>query len=223
MLYQTINTSEERKMKKLIFVILASVLLGVSINAQAEPNKTNQTTTTQSEAKPKKKSFRSTKEQIMQAQKTLKVAESGKMDAETKAAVKTFQGENGLRKSGSLNRATLEKMNIALTDAQKEIPVSPNSFVTAKTEKSSEKKPRGPVFRASKEQIMQAQKMMKEKGMYGGEETGKLDDATREGLRKFQEANSVKVTGTLNQMTLEKMGITLTDKQKENASKSPEM
>ena len=210
-------------MKKLIFVILASVLLGVSINAQAEPNKTNQTTTTQSEAKPKKKSFRSTKEQIMQAQKTLKVAESGKMDAETKAAVKTFQGENGLRKSGSLNRATLEKMNIALTDAQKEIPVSPNSFVTAKTEKSSEKKPRGPVFRASKEQIMQAQKMMKEKGMYGGEETGKLDDATREGLRKFQEANSVKVTGTLNQMTLEKMGITLTDKQKENASKSPEM
>ncbi|MFN2393020.1 MAG: peptidoglycan-binding domain-containing protein [Pyrinomonadaceae bacterium] len=199
-------------MKKIIFLIFASVLFGISINAQSDASKT---TTAQTESKPKKKSFRSTKDQVMQAQKMLKVTESGKMDAETKAAVKTFQGENGLRKSGSLNRATLEKMNITLTDAQKEIPVSPNSFVTAKTEKSSEKKPRGAVFRASKEQIMQAQKMMKEKGMYGGEETGKLDDATREGLKKFQEANGVKSTGTLNRATLEKMGIALTDKQKE--------
>lgn len=209
-------------MKKLIFVVLLSALLGVSINAQADQNKNNQTTTTaQTETKTKKKSFRSTKDQIMQAQKMLKVAESGKMDADTKVAVKTFQGENGLRKSGSLNRATLEKMNIALTDAQKEIPVSPSSFATAKTEKSGEAKKRGPVFRASKEQIMQAQKMMKDKGMYAGEETGKLDDATREGLKKYQEANGVKVTGTLNQMTLEKMGIALTDKQKENAAKNP--
>jgi hypothetical protein len=58
--------------------------------------------------------------------------------------------------------------------------------------------------------------------MYSGEETGKLDDATRDGLKKYQEANGVKVTGTLNQMTLEKMGIELTDKQKENAAKSPQ-
>ncbi len=208
-------------MKKLIFVILISALFGVSINAQTEQNKNNQTTAAPTEAKPKKKSFRATKDQITQAQKMLKVAESGKMDADTKTAVKTFQGENGLRKSGSLNRATLEKMNIALTDSQKEIPVSPSSFVAAKTEKSGEAKKRGPVFRASKEQIMQAQKMMKEKGMYAGEETGKLDDTTREGLKKFQEANSVKVTGTLNQLTLEKMGIALTDKQKENAAKNP--
>ncbi len=62
---------------------------------------------------------------------------------------------------------------------------------------------------------MQAQKMMKEKGMYAGEETGKLDDATRGGLKKYQEGNGVKITGTLNKMTLEKMGIALTDKQKE--------
>jgi len=41
-----------------------------------------------------------------------------------------------------------------------------------------------------------------------------LDDATREGLKKYQTAESIKVTGTLNRLTLEKMGITLTDKQK---------
>ena len=39
-------------------------------------------------------------------------------------------------------------------------------------------------------------------------------DATREGLRKYQQAEGLKVTGTLNKITLEKMNIALTDKQK---------
>ena len=47
-----------------------------------------------------------------------------------------------------------------------------------------------------------------------GEETGKLDDDTRAGLRKYQEAEKIKITGTLNKLTLEKMGVTLTDKQR---------
>ncbi len=68
-------------------------------------------------------------------------------------------------------------------------------------------------FCASKEQIMQAQKMLKVT------ETGKLDDATRDGLKIYQAANALNVTGTLNQVTLEKMGIALTDKQKENSMK----
>jgi len=33
-------------------------------------------------------------------------------------------------------------------------------------------------------------------------------------LRKYQQAESLKVTGTLNKATLVKMGITLTEKQK---------
>lgn len=100
------------------------------------------------------------------------------------------------------------------TDAQKMIPVSESSFASSKEGKSDKPK-RGPVFRANKDQIMQAQKILKAKGMYSGEETGKLDDATREGLKKFQEGNSLKSTGTLNKVTLEKLGIVLTDKQKE--------
>ncbi|HKO95475.1 MAG TPA: peptidoglycan-binding domain-containing protein [Pyrinomonadaceae bacterium] len=75
-------------------------------------------------------------------------------------------------------------------------------------------KKRGPVFRASKEQIKQAQSIVKERGFYAGEPTGKLDDDTREGLKKYQTAESLKVTGTLNKLTLEKMGIPLTEKQK---------
>lgn len=73
---------------------------------------------------------------------------------------------------------------------------------------------RGPVFRATKEQINQAQALLKARGFYSGEQLGKLDDATREGLRKYQQAEGLKVTGTLNKVTLEKMNIALTDKQK---------
>ena len=73
---------------------------------------------------------------------------------------------------------------------------------------------RGPIFRASKEQINQAQAILKDRGFYAGEPLGKLDDATREGLRKYQQSEGLKVTGTLNKITLEKMNIALTEKQR---------
>ena len=73
---------------------------------------------------------------------------------------------------------------------------------------------RGPIFRATKDQINRAQAILKDRGFYGGEQLGKLDDATREGLRKYQQAEGLKVTGTLNRVTLEKMSIALTEKQK---------
>ena len=200
-------------MKKLLFVFFLSALFGVSINAQT-PATAASKPAAQTDEKPKRQSFRANKEQITQAQKMLKAQETGKMDDEFRAAVKKYQSENGLAASGSLNRATLEKMNIALTDKQKEIPVSPSSLASSDG-KSTDAKKRGPVFRATKEQIMEVQKMLKEKQMYDGEATGKLDDATREGIRKYQTANGVKMTGTLNKETLVKMGVTLTDRQKE--------
>ena len=73
---------------------------------------------------------------------------------------------------------------------------------------------RGPIFRASADQIKQAQTMLKQRSFYGGEQTGKLDTATRAGLKQYQQAEGLKVTGTLNKVTLEKMGIALTDKQR---------
>jgi murein L,D-transpeptidase YcbB/YkuD len=200
-------------MKKIFLILLAVFSLSLAVFAQTN---TNQTTSATTETKKKPPVFRANKEQVTQAQKMLKVAESGKLDTETRAAIKVYQGANGLKATGTLNRATLEKMNITLTDKQKEIPVSPNSFASADDKtKSSTAKTRGPVFRATKDQIMAAQKMMKEKSMYAGEQNGKLDDATREGLKKFQTASGMKSTGTLNRATLEKMGIPLTDKQKE--------
>jgi len=54
--------------------------------------------------------------------------------------------------------------------------------------------------------------------MLTGGEDGKLDDLTRAGLGAFQEAKGMKVTKTLNAATLDKMGIALTDKQKEQVA-----
>ena len=75
-------------------------------------------------------------------------------------------------------------------------------------------KKRGPVFRATKEQIKQAQTLLKGRGLYTGEATGKLDTDTRAALKRYQETEGIKATGTLNRATLEKMSIVLTDKQK---------
>jgi peptidoglycan hydrolase-like protein with peptidoglycan-binding domain len=89
-----------------------------------------------------------------------------------------------------------------------------NSSSKANMQDETPKKKRGPIFRANKDQIKQAQAILKQRGFYAGEQTGKLDPDTRAGLKKYQAAENIKVTGTLNKVTLEKMNVTLTDKQK---------
>ena len=79
---------------------------------------------------------------------------------------------------------------------------------------NTNKPKRGPIFRATTDQIKQAQAILKHRSFYAGDETGKLNPDTRAGLKKYQEAEGLKVTGTLNKITLEKMAIALTDKQK---------
>ena len=233
-------------MKKVSLLFALFIAFGVAAYAQdqspAPAPEAKKPTTTIAEkqnspvpmpaAAPKKSArgpvFRPTKEQIKEVQAMLKSKSrysgeaTGTYNDDTRTGIKGFQKENGLKETGTLNRATLEKMGIALTDNQKLIPVSGNSYASADSEKAapaSDAKPKRTIFRATKDQINEAQKMLKTKSMYAGEETGKLDDATREGLKKFQTASDISVTGTLNQITLEKMGIALTDKQKEASAK----
>lgn len=86
-----------------------------------------------------------------------------------------------------------------------------NSSAASTKSKSSA---RPPIFRATKEQVKQAQLLLKQRNLYAGEATGKLDTDTRAALKKYQQAETLKPTGTLNRATLEKMSITLTDRQK---------
>ena len=213
-------------MKTTVSILLFVLALSVSVMGQTSA--TPSTSTETNAAKKRPPVFKANKEQITQAQKMLKDKgmyagePTGKLDDATRAALGKYQTAEAMPSTGTLNRATLEKMNIALTDKQKMAPVSETSNMTNEkmaTDKQDKPKRAG-VFRANKEQITEAQKMLKDKGMYSGEANGKLDDATRAGLKKFQEANGVKVTGTLNHETLEKMNIALTDKQLSRAKKN---
>lgn len=230
---------EINQMLKRLFLLLSIfVLTTTAMFAQGSSATPAATPAATSEAKPKKPVFRSTKDQVKEAQTMLKSSKvfsgevTGVSSAEWKTAVKTYQGDNGLAKTGSLNRATLEKMGIKLTDKQKEIPVNPDHIASgdskstkteSKTDTTTEAKttdgPKRPApFRANTEQIGAAQKILRDGKMLTGGEDGKLDDLTREGLGKYQETNKIKVTKTLNAGTLEKMGIALTDKQKEQVA-----
>lgn len=213
-------------MKVSLLLLVAAISFAISANAQTAPSAQNGTAAASTE-KPAKKIFRANKDQVKQAQTMLKGKglysgdAAGKLDDATRTSIKSYQKDNGLKQTGTLNRATLEKMGIGLTDAQKAIPASESSFAASdakKESKSGEAKPKRVIFRATKDQIAEAQKMLKSKSMYGGDQTGKLDDATRDGLKKYQAANGLKATGTLNQATLEKMGIALTDKQKSDGA-----
>ncbi len=94
-----------------------------------------------------------------------------------------------------------------------EIALNPSDLAMEKTVDPN--KPKRTIFRATQEQIMEVQKMLKGMGLYNGEETGKLNPATRTAIREWQAKNNIKKTGTLNKETLEAMKIKLIDKQME--------
>lgn len=214
-------------MKNILLLVIFALSLSIGVSAQTATAGPSASNTASAETKPKRQIFRANKDQIKQAQTLLKSKSiytgeaTGKLDDMTRASLKAYQKDNGIKDTGTLNRVTLEKMGIELTDAQKAIPVAESSTEASSTTASaysSDAKPKRVIFRATKDQIISAQTLLKTNKMYDGEATGKLDPDTRAGLKKYQEANGLKVTGTLNQVTLEKMGIELTDKQKETAA-----
>ncbi len=230
-------------------LFLATVLFVSVTIATAQGTSTGTSTTTATDTKTKKPPvFRPTKVQIKQVQSILKDKKlytgeaSGTYNDDTRTGIKSFQKDNGLKETGTLNRATLEKFGVALTDNQKTIPVSASSLATSSSDSTTKSKsnstkskdaggssatssksdgsaPKKPApFRAGSDQVTAAQKVLKDGKMFSGDASGKLDDATRDSLKKYQEANKLKATGTLNAATLEKMGIALTDAQKANVA-----
>ena len=196
-------------MRKLMFVLFIFVFGSVSINAQ-KPVKT---------PKPDgKQVFRANKDQLIMAQKMLKVEPTGKPDPTTKTALLTFQKEKELKETGVLDRDTMQKLGIGMTTAQREMSAPPDEKTTA----DDATKPKAGTFRATKEQIMQVQKLLKEGGFYSGEATGIINAATGDGLKKYQTANDLEATGTINQITLEKMDIPVTEKQREESKPDSE-
>lgn len=219
--------------RKLLVLVSLSIAFAFTAYGQGDSAKPAATATTTSTAKTA--AFRPSKDQVMQGQKFLKDAKlytgeaTGIYNDDTRAAIRKYQKDNGLTISGNFNKATLEKMNIPLTDKQKgiETPVA----TTKKTSKTtatttaggpsagtSDAPKRPAPFRASIDQVKAAQKILRDGKMLTGGEDGKLDDPTREALKKYQDANKLKANGTLNAETLNKMGIALSDAQKANVA-----
>lgn len=224
-------------LRKFLLLVSISLLFATAIFGQA----TAETASPKATPAPAKKpaTFRSTKSQVIEAQTLLKAKKlyngeaTGTSNAEWKASVKTYQGENGLAKTGSLNRATLEKMEIKLTEKQSEIPVDPKHLATSdaksgkttdkpdatKTEAKTTTGPKRPApFQANKDQIIELQTKLKDAKLFTGNADGERSDALKDAIKKYQEANGLTATGGINAATLNKMGITLTEKQKEQVA-----
>ncbi len=60
-------------------------------------------------------------------------------------------------------------------------------------------------FRANKKQIQDTQSFLKENLFYKGEVSGKFNRETRNSLKKFQKAEKLKITGTINAETFKKI------------------
>ena len=228
-------------MRKLFYSAIVSLFFAFAVFGQPTASTGASTATKAADTAKKAPVFRPTKDQIKQGQAFLKdkklyVGEAtGVYNDETRAAIKGYQKTNGLDENGKFDKATLEKMNIPLTESQggaataakvgnsaaSTTQMTSSLQSTSSTAATSGPKKPAP-FRANEDQIKAAQKILIDGKMYTGEQTGKLDDPTRDGLKKYQDANKLKITGTLNAITLEKMGIALTDAQKANVAAQAE-
>ena len=208
--------------KFLTLLLFALFAFSVSNAQEMKPtsDKSNPANAGEEPAKKRAPVFRANKAQLHKAQEILKQRGfytgdiQDKLDDDIRAGLKKYQDAEGLKVTGTLNQITLEKMKIPLDMPKPEMAADAGD---------KEKKPRAPVFRANKEQIMKAQEILKQRGFYTGEVKEKLDDDIRAGLKKYQDAEGLKVTGTLNAITLEKLKIPLTDKQKETVEKQKMM
>lgn len=196
------------------------LLFAVGISAQDAGSSTTTASTAKTEKrKSRGQAFRPTKTQVKSGQQVLIDAKlltgeaTGKYTDETREAIRSYQKANDLEVNGKFDKATLEKMNIPLTDHQlgKAPEKKPDSASSAH---DGHKRPAP--FRATDEQIKSAKTILVGEKLFAGEIDDKFTDAFRAGLGEYQKAKGLKETKTLNAATLEKMGIALTDEQKAN-------
>lgn len=114
-------------MKKLPLVALSLVLLCALVASAQNSNSSSSPASNNATANKRKRGpvFRATSVQIKQAQTILKQrnlyagTEVTKLTAEIRNALKEYQKAEGLKVTGTLNKETLLKMGIELTDKQK--------------------------------------------------------------------------------------------------------
>lgn len=207
-------------MKKIGLLLSVLLLFAIGISAQETGSSTAAASTAKtSKSKPRGPVFRPTAAQVKSGQQVLIDAKllvgeaTGKYTNETREAIRSYQKANGLDVNGKFDKATLEKMNIPLTDHQ----LGKATEKKAEDSTSSHDGHKRPApFRANADQIKAAQKLLQDQKLFTGEIDGKFSDAFRTALGEYKKANGLGESKTLNAATLEKMGIALTDEQKAN-------
>ena len=222
--------------RKLLLLVSVSILFAGASFGQGDSAKPAATAASESTAKPA--AFRPTKDQIKQGQailikEKLYTGEATGVYGESRAAIRAYQKANGLDVNGKFDRATLGKMGIALTekqggsasapslvstlsDAPKAAATTTKQIAAGSQDSAGPKRPAP--FQATKEQITALQSALTKAKFFTGEANGERSDALKAAVTKYQEANGLKATGGINAATLQKAGIALTDKQKEQVA-----
>jgi len=207
-------------MKTIGLLLTVFLLFAVGTSAQDTSSSTTAASTAKTEKhKSRGQAFRPTKSQVKSGQQVLIDAKlltgeaTGKYTDETREAIRSYQKANDLDVNGKFDKATLEKMNIPLTDHQLG-KVTEKKADSANSAHEGHKRPAP--FRATDEQIKSAKTILVGEKLFAGEIDDKFTDAFRASLGEYQKAKGIKETKTLNAATLEKMGIALTDEQKAN-------
>lgn len=149
----------------------------------------------------------------------------GQMGPQTRGALRDFQAARGLAQTGRLNASTLNALDIEAGAAAE------HGMQTARSEEQTRSEARQPheqagVQRAgqqqfqtalSPEEIRQVQQKLNESGFDAGQVDGIMGPRTEAAIKNFQESNAIEATGSLNQKTLDELGVEV-DRQKEQAN-----
>ena len=114
-------------------------------------------------------------------------------DADTRAALESFQQANGLEVTGLADTATLERLNSAEA-------LSRQDYLTRFSNAFAQMAVLG--TGAVSNDVLVMQRHLKDYGYFSGEPSGTFDDATRQAVESFQMVNGLPITGLADGATL---------------------
>lgn len=193
-----------RKWKQVgLSVACAAGMMGFAGFAQAQTQSNTQSNAEPNEQPNAQVSKAQSKTVVRDAQQQLQKDGfyKGKIDGidgpKTHSAIRKFQQQNNLAVNGRLDKDTLDKMGVQSTGeaarAQTETPGAPaaKQKVSATTVKA-------------------VQQQLQQKGLYHGKVNGVMNSKTQAAIRQYQQQNNLNVTGTLDQQTLNSLGVSPT-------------
>ena len=168
-------------------LFLISILVVPCLSAQKTTAKSKSVTSVKASVTQKKNSRKGVKSKIISIQKALnkqgfKLKVNGIAGPKTRAAIKSFQKQKGLKVTGKADKATLAKLGL----------------VSVTQKKNSRK--------VAKPKIISIQKALNKQG-FKLKVNGIAGPKTRAAIKSFQKQKGLKVTGKADKATLAKLGL----------------